>query len=128
MVLSRLKIEELCEEGCYLLLIYNSEYLNSKGFIAKIIVIEFTLLSIISEEEDRTQMVDIFLNEYIFGIFEYPSINILKQIQKEEKNNLRKKQKNHLKKEKYFEIISDKILDNITNTKSNRLCCREVVR
>ena len=78
LVLNRSIIENECEEGCYLLFSYSSKYLNTQIINEKkIIGIEFTLLGIIYEEEDnRAQIVDIPLNEYIFGIFESLSINI----------------------------------------------------
>ena len=82
--LDRNKIEDFCEDGCYLLISYFSYYLNyhtsdldSEEHNTKFIGIEFTLLSIIFEdEENRAQLINIPLNEYIFGIFETQSINI----------------------------------------------------
>ena len=68
------KIGKLCEDGCYLLI----TYIPNDFYNGKIIGTDFTLLSIISEElEDRAQLINIPLNEYIFGTFnDSLSINI----------------------------------------------------
>ena len=68
------KIGKLCEDGCYLLI----TYIPNNFYNGKIIGTDFTLLSIISEElEDRAQLINIPLNEYIFGTFnDSLSINI----------------------------------------------------
>ena len=60
-----------CEKGCYLLITYYSPKFN----ITTIKGIEFTLLSKIWDKEEFVpQIVNIPLNEYIFGSFEYSSI------------------------------------------------------
>ena len=58
-----------CKNGCYLLLTYYSIYLNNKTKNNKIIGSEFTLLCRIleDEEEDRSQIITIPLNEFIHG-------------------------------------------------------------
>ena len=68
----------LCANGCYLLLTYYSIYLNAKTNDRKLIGTEFTLLSRIYSEENefRSQIVNIPLNEYIFGLFQSPIFNI----------------------------------------------------
>ena len=53
-------------------------------------------------------------------LIEIIDLIILKEIQYKEKTNFNKKQENHLKKEKDMEIISDRILGNITNMKTNK--------
>ena len=68
----------LCENGCYLLLTYYSIYLNKKTNDRKLLGTEFTLLSRIFDEENefRSQIINIPLNEYIFGLIETPYFNI----------------------------------------------------
>ena len=67
----------ICTEGCFLLITYYSIYFN-KMINTKIIGTEFTLLCRIfdDEEEFRSQIINIPLNEYIFGSFEFLSFNI----------------------------------------------------
>ena len=67
----------ICTDGCYLLITYYSLYLN-KAKDKKILGTEFTLLGRIFEQEEefRTQIINIPLNEYIFGSFEFSSIKI----------------------------------------------------
>jgi len=61
-----------CEEGCYLLLTYyceNLKFLNSTGA-------EYTLLNRIWDEEDFiSQIINIPLKEYIFGMIDNTTIN-----------------------------------------------------
>ena len=60
-----------CNNGCYLLITYYSNDLNSKNKNTYIIGTEYTLLTRIwDEEEFKSQIVNIPLNEYIFGSFE----------------------------------------------------------
>ena len=57
-----------CDNGCYLLITYYSNDLNRNKYI---IGTEFTLLTRIwDEEEFKSQIINIPLNEYIFGSFE----------------------------------------------------------
>ena len=67
----------ICIDGCYLLLTYYSIYFNERNN-SNIKGTEFTLVGrILDEEEDlRSQIVNIPLNEYLFGSFEYSSIKI----------------------------------------------------
>ena len=67
----------ICADGCYLLITYFSNYINEIDN-KKILGTEFTLLGRIFEQEEefRTQIVNIPLNEYIFGSFESSSIKI----------------------------------------------------
>ena len=66
-----------CEDGCYLLITYYSIYFSDKKSNNNIIGTEFTLLIILLEENDITsQIVNIPLNEHIFGIIDYSSHNI----------------------------------------------------
>ena len=61
-----------CKDGCYLLLTYyckNLKFLNSTG-------VEYTLLNRIWDEEDFiSQIINIPLNEYIFGMIDNTTIN-----------------------------------------------------
>ena len=62
-----------CEKGCYLLINYYSKIFDLTNLIGT----EFTLLSKIWDEEEFVpQIVNIPLNEYIFGTFEYSSIMV----------------------------------------------------
>ena len=67
----------LCNNGCYLLLTYYSIYLNNKTSDITISGSEFTLLCRIldNKNEDRSQIITIPLNEYIFGTFEQTGFN-----------------------------------------------------
>ena len=67
-----------CINGCYLLITYYSIYLDNKVNERKLIGTEFTLLSRIMDEENsyKSQIVNIPLNEYIFGLFQSSSFNI----------------------------------------------------
>jgi len=62
-----------CEDNCYLLVTYYSEqhnYLNTTGN-------EYTLLTRVWDEEDFTsQIINIPLNEYIFGVIDNTTINV----------------------------------------------------
>ena len=65
---------EICENGCYLLITYYSPEIN----LANIDGIEYTLLARIwDEDEFKSQIINIPLNEYIFGAIEpsFYSIN-----------------------------------------------------
>ena len=65
---------ENCEDGCYLLITYFSRYLNNT--IQKIKGTEFSLLSrIVNQKDSSPQIVNIPLNEYIFGTLEELPIN-----------------------------------------------------
>ena len=66
----------ICTDGCYLLITYCSIYFNQEK--RKILGTDFTLLSRIfdQEEEFRSQIVNIPLNEYILGSFESSSVKI----------------------------------------------------
>ena len=60
-----------CDDGCYILITYYSHLLNSKNKTQYIIGTEFTLLTRVwDEEEYKSQIINIPLNEYIFGDFE----------------------------------------------------------
>ena len=65
-------LSDKCKDGCYLLLTYYSRYLkeiNSQTIRGT----EFTLLSrIINEEESKFPIINIPLNEYIFGKIDKP--------------------------------------------------------
>ena len=67
----------LCTDGCYLLITYFSIYFN-KSNNSNIKGTEFTLLGRIFDEEEefKTQIINIPLNEYIFGSLEFTSIKI----------------------------------------------------
>ena len=67
-----------CTDGCYLLITYYSIYFSDKNSNRKIIGTEFTLLSILMEDENeiKSQIVNIPLNEHIFGIIDSSSHNI----------------------------------------------------
>ena len=61
-----------CSQGCYLLLTYYSKPLKNVKYI---LGGEFTLLAKIwDEEEFSPQIINIPLNEYIFGTFNYKSV------------------------------------------------------
>ena len=61
-----------CKDGCYLLLTYYSLFLNQNNNITDILGTEFTLLSsILKENNYNPQIINIPLNEYIFGIMNY---------------------------------------------------------
>ena len=66
-----------CQNGCYLLIQYYSYDLNNQTNIEDIYGTEFTLLSRIwDEQEFSPQIINIPLNEYIFGNFDpYYTIN-----------------------------------------------------
>ena len=64
---------EKCERGCFLLITYYSNISKS----LKINGTEYSLLSRIWEEEDfKSQIINIPLDEYIFGYFDKVSVNI----------------------------------------------------
>ena len=68
----KLKETKQCEEGCYLLITYTHENFDYNQTIGA----EFTLLvRIWDKEEIGSQIINIPLNEYIFGEFEEDSIN-----------------------------------------------------
>ena len=72
------KTNTLRKNGCYLLITYYSIYLNNKTKNTKIIGSEFTLLCgmLEDENEDRSQVITIPFNEFIYGTFESSSFNI----------------------------------------------------
>ena len=78
LILDLSKINDICkEDGCYLLISYYSIYFHKKEKNSKITGTEFSLVSCIFEEEEfRTQLINIPLNEYIIGSFDTKSINI----------------------------------------------------
>ena len=64
---------EKCEKGCYLLITYYSNISNSLELDGT----EFSLLCRIWDEEELiSQIINIPLNEYIFGFFDKTTINI----------------------------------------------------
>jgi len=66
-------LTEQCENGCFLLIAYYSNISKS----LQINGTEFSLLSRIwDKEESSSQIIDIPLNEYIFGSYEQTTINI----------------------------------------------------
>jgi hypothetical protein len=66
-----------CETGCFLLITYYSNISNS----VKIKGTEFSLLSRIWDEEELiSQIINITLNEYIFGFFDKATIILIKFI------------------------------------------------
>ena len=67
-----------CEDGCYLLITYYSIYFGDEKHNKKIIGTEFTLLSILLEEENeiKSQIVNIPFNEHIYGLIDSSSHNI----------------------------------------------------
>ena len=67
-----------CEDGCYILITYYSIYFSGKNNNNEIIGTDFTLLSILIEDENelKSQIVNFPLNEHIFGIIDSSSHNI----------------------------------------------------
>jgi len=64
---------ELCNEGCYILISYYHEKFATKN--NEIIGFEFTLLfRIWDDKEFQSQIINIPLNEYVFGFFEEESV------------------------------------------------------
>ena len=66
-----------CVDGCYLLITYYSIYFSDKNSNKKIIGTDFTLSSILLEENEvKSQIINIPFNENIFGVIDSSSHNI----------------------------------------------------
>ena len=64
---------EICDEGCYILISYYHEKFSTKNNL--IIGFEFTLLlRAWDDKEFKSQIINIPLNEYVFGFFEKMSV------------------------------------------------------